>query len=305
MSTQNFLWIVFAVVIVAMLALDLGVFSKKTHEIRFREALLRSALWVTLAFLFGVGIYFTRGHDFALKFFTGYLLEESLSVDNLFVFLLIFSYFRVPAAHQHKVLFWGILGAVIMRAIFIVAGITLIHRFHWAIYLFGVILIWTGIKLAFEKDKEVHPEKNPLLVLFRRFVPVTNQYERDKFFVKKEGRNFATPLLVVLLAIETTDVLFAVDSIPAVLAISTDPFIVYTSNIFAILGLRSLYFALAGMMRAFHHLHYGLAVILVFVGIKMLIAEVFKIPVGVALSIIAVILMLSVVASLIWPKLKD
>ncbi len=305
MPIQMILWIVFGVVILAMLAMDIGIFQRSRREVKFKEALVRSAVWIGLAFLFDAGIYCTRGHDSALKFLTGYLLEESLSVDNLFVFLLIFSYFQVPSHYQHKVLFWGILGAVLMRALFIATGITLIHQFYWLMYVFGALLILTGIKLAFEKDKEIHPEKNFVLKLFKRFMPVTAAYEKDRFFVKKEKRYFATPLLVVLLVIETTDILFALDSIPAILAITTDPFIVYTSNIFAILGLRSLYFALAGMMQLFHHLHYGLAIILVFVGFKMLMAEIFKIPIAAALGVIALVLVFSIVASLIWPSRSE
>lgn len=286
----------------AMLVLDLKVFQRKAHEIKIREALLLAAFWISLALAFNVVVFFWRGERAALEFLTGYLLEESLSVDNLFVFLLIFSYFRVPRAYQHGVLFWGILGAIVMRFIFIIAGVALIHKFHWVIYVFGSILILTGIKLAREKDQEIHPEKNPVLKLFRRLVPVTPDYEGDKFFIRKEGRLFATPLFVVLLMVETTDVVFAVDSVPAVLAITLDPFIVYTSNVFAILGLRSLFFALAGLMKLFHHLHYGLSAILVFVGVKMLVADLYKIPIGVALSAVGGILLLSIIASLIWPE---
>jgi tellurite resistance protein TerC len=300
--TQILLWGGFIVFVFAMLALDLGFFQRKAHEIKIKEAMAWSAVWIALALIFNLGIYFFQGSDAALKFLTGYILEKSLSVDNLFVFLLIFSYFHVATTYQHKVLFWGILGALVMRALFIVGGIALIHYFHWIIYVFGAFLILTGIKLAFEKDKKIHPEKNPVLRAFRAFVPVTPSYEQEKFFVKKEGRLFATPLFVVVLVVETTDVIFAVDSIPAILAITTDPFIVYTSNVFAILGLRALYFALAGMMQLFHHLHYGLSIILVFIGIKMLLAEIYKIPTHLALAIIAIILVLSVIASMIWPK---
>ncbi len=302
MSIQFWLWLAFGIVILIMLALDLGILHRKAHEVSFKEAIAMSGVWIGLALLFCLGIYMTRRHEMALKFLTGYVLEESLSVDNLFVFLLVFSYFRVPSAYQHKVLFWGILGAVVMRALFIVAGISLIHRFHWMIYFFGGFLILTGIRLAFEKDKEIHPEKNPVLRLVCKFMPVAKNYDGGKFFTIQNGKRFATPLFIVLLVIETTDVVFAIDSIPAILAITTDPFIVYTSNIFAILGLRSLYFALAGMMQLFHHLHYGLALILVFVGAKMLGSEYFKVPIPVALGVIAGILILSVIASLIWPK---
>lgn len=302
MGQEAAMWFIFCLVIGGMLVLDLGVFDRKAHEIRFKEALFRSCMWIGLALLFNLFVLLTRGRDAALTFLAGYLLEESLSVDNLFVFLLVFSYFRVPPVYQHKVLFWGILGAVLFRGFFIASGVALIHRFHWLVYLFGLFLIFTGIKLFLEKDKHVEPEKNPILRLFRSWVPVTKDYERERFFVKRDGRLWATPLFIVLIVIETTDIVFAVDSIPAVLAITTDPFIVYTSNIFAILGLRSLYFALAGLMKLFHHLHYGLSVILVFVGFKMLIGGVVEIPIAVALGVIIVVLAASVVASILWPE---
>jgi TerC family integral membrane protein len=299
MSTPVLWWVVFNLFVLALLALDLGVFHRTAHVVRFKEALLWTGIWVFLALLFNFGIYYWRGPERALEFLTGYLIEEALSVDNLFVFLLIFSYFHVPSSYQHKVLFWGILGALIMRAIFIAAGVTLIRKAHWVLYLFGGFLILTGIKMALQKDQEIHPEKNPILKLFQKSVPVTDHYEESRFFVRREGRYLATPLLVVLLVVETTDVIFAVDSIPAVLAISLDPFIVYTSNVFAILGLRSLYFALAGMMELFHYLHYGLSAILVFVGVKMLLADLYKIPVVIALGVVASLLMMSVIASMI------
>jgi len=302
MSNQILWWVVFNIFVLAMLAIDLGVFHRKAHEIKTKEALIWSAIWITLALLFNLGIYFWRGPQTALEFLTGYLIEKSLSVDNIFIFLLIFSYFRVPALYQHKVLFWGILGALVMRAIFIAAGVTLIQKFHWLIYIFGGFLILTGIKMALEKEKKIHPERNPVLRLFRRFMPVTSDYEGDKFLVKHEGRYFATPLFITLLIVETTDVIFAIDSIPAILAITLDPFIVYTSNIFAILGLRSLYFALAGIMQLFHYLHYGLSAILVFVGAKMLLAYIYKIPVDIALGVVAGFLLISVIASIIRPR---
>ncbi len=301
-TNQALLWIGFSVFVFSMLILDLGVFHRKQHEIKFKEALFWSAMWIILALLFNLGVYFWRGSQPAVEFLTGYLIEESLSMDNLFVFLLIFSYFRVPAQYQHIVLFWGILGVLIMRGIFIALGIALLHYFHWIIYLFGLMLVITGIRLAFDKDKEIQPEKNPVLRLFRRFMPITQNYEEGKFFLKRNGRIFATPLFVVLLVVETTDLIFAVDSIPAVLAITRDPFIVYTSNVFAILGLRSLYFVLASIMQLFHHLHYGLAVILVFVGVKMLLADIFAIPTGISLLVIVSMLALSILASIIWPK---
>ncbi len=302
MSNELLLWIGFNVFVLAMLALDLGVFHRKAHEIKIKEALLWSAVWILLALAFNTGIYLWRGQEAALEFLTGYLLEKSLSVDNIFVFIMIFAYFRVPALYQHKVLFWGILGALIMRAIFIATGATLIQHFHWVIYIFGAFLILTGIKMAMQKDKEIHPGKNPVLKLFRRFMPVTERYEGSSFFVRKGRRWFATPLVIVLLVVETTDVIFAVDSIPAILAITVDPFIVYTSNVFAILGLRALYFALAGIMQLFHYLGYGLAAILVFVGIKMLMTDFYKLPIAVALGVVAGILLISVVASLLRPR---
>lgn len=305
MSSSIFLWIGFNIFILVMLTIDLGIFHRKAHEVRFKEAIIWSLIWIGLAFIFNVGIYFWRGLEIALEFLTGYLIEKSLSVDNIFVFLLIFNYFRVPQKYQHKVLFWGIIGALIMRAIFIAAGVTLIQKFHWLIYVFGSFLVFTGIKMALQKDKEIHPERNPILRLFRRFVPLTDQYEEGRFFVKRERHYFATPLFVVLLLVETTDLIFAVDSIPAILAITTDPFIVYTSNVFAILGLRSLYFALSGMMERFYYLHYGLSAILVFVGIKMTLSDVYKIPTFISLAIVAVFLLISVIASIILPKLRE
>lgn len=302
MANQILLWVVFNIFVLGMLALDLAVFHRKSHVVRLKEALIWSAVWVVLALLFNLGVYFWRGPETALEFLTGYLIEKSLSVDNLFVFLLIFSYFRVPSLFQHKVLFWGILGALIMRAIFIAMGITLIQKFHWVIYIFGAFLILTGIKMALEKDKEIHPERNPVLRLFRRWMAVTEDYEDGKFFVKRDERYLATPLFIVLLVVETTDVIFAVDSIPAILAITLDPFIVYTSNVFAILGLRALYFALAGIMQLFHYLHYGLSALLIFVGAKMLLADIYEIPVGIALGVVASVLLLSVIASVIRPR---
>ncbi len=295
-------WAVFAGVVIVMLAMDLGVFHRKTHAVGIREALVWSVVWILVALIFNVGVYLAKGSDAALQFLSAYILERSLSFDNLFVFLLVFNYFGVAARYHHRILFWGIIGALVMRAVFIASGIALIHMFHWTIYVFGVILILTGFKLVFEKDKEIEPEKNLLLKLFRRIMPVTKDEADGKFFVKRDGVVWATPLMVVLIVIETTDVIFAVDSIPAVLAISTDPLIVYTSNVFAILGLRALYFALEGLMRLFHHLHYGLSIILVFIGIKMLLAGWVAIPNLLVLAVIGIILAASVVASLIWPK---
>jgi tellurite resistance protein TerC len=297
-------WIAFNIFVVAMLVLDLAVFHRKPHAIRFREAAGFSILWIAMAAAFAAFVFYWRGRATALQFVTGYVVEESLSVDNLFVFLLIFRYFRVPSHYQHKVLFWGILGALIMRGVFILAGVSLIQRFHWIIYVFGAFLVYTGAQLFRQGERDIHPEQNPVLKLFRRWVPVTPDYVGGRFTVRDPGL-FATPLLVVLIVVETTDVLFAADSIPAVLAITRDPFIVYTSNVFAILGLRSLYFALAGMMEAFQFLHYGLSVILVFIGVKMLISNHYEIPTEYALLAVGAVLAVSVISSLaIQPKKK-
>ena len=284
-----------------MLVLDLGVFHRRTHTVKFREALIWSLVWIAMAAAFAVVIYFWHGRTPSLEFVTGYVIELSLSVDNLFVFLLIFRFFQVPPEHQHKVLFWGILGALIMRAAFIVAGVGLIQRFHWIIYVFGAFLVYSGIKLFSQENAEIHPEKNPVLRLFRKWVPVTKEYEGNKFFVRRPGL-YATPLLVVLVVVETTDLLFAVDSIPAILAITRDAFIVYTSNVFAIMGLRSMYFALAGMMEMFRYLHYGLSLVLIFVGAKMLLSHYYEIPTVVALGCVAGVLIISLLASVVNPK---
>jgi tellurite resistance protein TerC len=295
-------WVLFLAFVLAMLVLDLGVFHRKAHVVGFKEALRWSAFWISLAGLFAGLVYFWRGGQPTLEFVTGYLIELSLSVDNLFVFLMLFAYFRVPGERQHAVLFWGIVGALVMRAAFIAAGVALIQTFHWVIYLFGAILIWSGVKLFRSEERQVDPERNPVLRLFRRWMPITEAYVGGKFFLRREGRAFATPLFVVLLVVETTDLMFAVDSIPAILAITRDPFIVYTSNVFAILGLRSLYFSLAGMMTMFHYLHYGLSIILIFVGLKMLASGFFPIPILVALGVVAGVLVTSVLASVLFPK---
>ena len=289
-------WVLFNVFVLAMLALDLGVLRRSAHVVKSREALGWSALWIALAAAFAVVVYFWQGHTATLEFVTGYVLELSLSVDNLFIFLLIFRYFRVPAEYQHKVLLWGILGALVMRGVFVVAGVGLIRRFHWIIYAFGALLVYSGIKLFGQKDARIHPDKNPALRLLRRFIPVTEDYEGGKFFVRRPAL-YATPLLVVLLVVETTDILFTADSIPAVLAITLNAFIVYTSNVFAILGLRSMYFALAGMMAMFEYLHYGLALVLIFVGTKMLVSRYYQIPTAWALATVGGILLLSIAAS--------
>ena len=303
MNVEPWVWVGFAVFVAGMLALDLGVFHRKTHEVGLKEALGWTALWVTLALLFNAGVWYWLGPDRGLEFLTGYVVELSLSVDNLFVFLLIFAYFKVPPQYQHKVLFWGIVGARLMRLIFIGAGIALIQQFHWIIYIFGAILIVSGVKLALDKDKEVHPEKNPVLRMFRAIVPVAPGYVGSQLTARINGRLVATPLLVVLIAIETADLVFAVDSVPAVLAITTEPFIVYTSNVFAMLGLRSMFFALAGVMKLFTYLHYGLAGVLVFVGVKMVISDFYKIPTALSLLIVTSILSLSIVASL-WKSMQ-
>jgi tellurite resistance protein TerC len=297
-ETSLWLWAGFNLFILAMLALDLGVFHRKAHEVSIKEATAWSVVWITLAMIFNAGLWFFRGSEPAIQFFTGYLIEKSLSVDNIFVFALIFSYFAVPAAWQHRVLFWGILGALIMRAAFIFAGAALLAKFHWIIYIFGAFLIFTGIKMAIFRNAEMDPGKNPVLKLVRRLIPVTSEYRGDHFFAREAGRWMATPLFLVLILLETTDLIFAVDSIPAIFAVTEDPFIVYTSNVFAILGLRSLYFLLAGVMGKFSYLKLGLSAVLVFVGVKMVLVEVYKIPSPVSLAVIAAILTVSIVASL-------
>jgi tellurite resistance protein TerC len=297
-------WILFNLFVLLMLALDLGIFNRKAHVISMKEALIWSGVWIFLALLFNSGLYYWAGKQKALEFLTGYLIEKSLSVDNIFVFVMVFSYFRVEKLYQHKILFWGILGALILRAIFIFAGVALIEKFHWIIYLFGAFLIFTGIKMFSQKEKDIHPEKNPVLKMVRKFVKVTSYYEGDKFFTRTNGIRHVTPLFLVLVFIETTDLIFAVDSIPAILAISNDPFIVYTSNVFAILGLRSLYFALSGIIDKFAYLSYGLAIILMFVGIKMMITDIYKIPILLSLGVILIILASSIVLSLIKDKKK-
>lgn len=299
MATETMLWIVFGILVAAMFALDLGIFHRRAHAIKIKEALVWSAVWIALALLFNLVIYFLLGSEMALLFLAGYLTEKSLSVDNLFVFFVIFSYFGVPSIHQRKVLFWGILGALIMRGIFIAAGLTLIDRFHWMIYVFGAFLIFTGIRLSTGKELKFQPEGNPLVRLVRRFIPFTSEYHGDRFFMKTKGHRQATLLLFVLVVIETTDIIFALDSVPAVIAITSDPFIVYTSNIFAILGLRALYFALAGVIQRLYYLNYGLSVILVFLGVKMAASEFYRVPTTVALAVIAGVLSIAVIASVV------
>lgn len=303
MTEAVWLWVGFNVFVLSMLALDLGVFHRQAHVVSLRESLTWTFVWVTLALLFNLGIWHFAGSQKALEFFTGYVIEKSLSVDNVFVFALLFSYFAVPRVYQHKVLFWGILGALVMRAIMIGLGAALIQEFAWIIYIFGGFLILTGIKMVLKREEEIHPERNPVVRAFKRFVPVTADYRGDKFFVVENGIRHATPLFVVLLLVEFTDLIFAVDSIPAIFAVTTDPFIVYTSNVFAILGLRSLFFALAGVMDKFHYLKIGLGVVLTFVGVKMLLAHSpYKIDTLASLGVICAILVASVVASLLFPR---
>ena len=304
MTTDITFWILFILFILLMLGIDLGIFHRKAHSVSFKESLLWTMVWMGLAMLFNALIYFWKGPDKALEFLTGYLIELSLSVDNLFVFILIFGYFHVASQYQYRILFWGILGALILRVIFIFAGAALLVKFHWMIYLFGGILIFSGYKMFFQKDKKVDPEKNPVLRLFKRFFPVTNQSEGSKFFVKQNNKWFATQLFLVLLIVETTDVIFAIDSVPAILAITTDTFIVFTSNAFAILGLRSLFFALAGIINVFRFLHFGLATILIFIGLKMVLADVYKFPIEVALFSVVGILITSIIASLVFKPVK-
>jgi tellurite resistance protein TerC len=299
---EGTLWIGFNVFVLLMLVLDLGVFHRKATVITVKEALTWTAVWVFLAFMFNVFVFYQLGEEKAFEFFTGYLIEKSLSVDNIFVIILIFSYFNVPAAYQHKVLFWGILGALVMRVCFILAGVELIHKFHWLIYIFGGFLIFTGIRILTQGDLKLDPEKNPVVKLVRKIFRVTPNFEGDRFFIKRENILWATPLFVVVVLIEATDLIFAVDSIPAILAVSEDSFIVYTSNVFAILGLRSLYFALAGMEKYFTHLKYGLSAILIFVGVKMCIADFYKVPIEISLAFIILTLSIAVLTSMVMQR---
>ena len=293
------LWFGFIAFVLAMLAIDLGVFHRKAHEVSLKEAGAWSAVWVALALAFNAGVYAWFGPERALEFTTGYLIEKALAVDNIFVFVVIFSAFAIPTIYQHRILFWGVLGALVMRAAFILVGGAMLQRFHWTLYLFGAILAITGVKLLFQRHQELHPERNPLVRAFQRLFPVTHELEGDRFTVVRAGRRYATPLLLALVAVEVTDLVFAVDSIPAIFAVTRDPFIVFTSNIFAILGLRSLYFLLAGVITRFVYLKVGLALVLVFVGAKMLLVDVYKVPIAVSLGVIAALLGLSVIASLL------
>lgn len=300
------MWGGFTAFIVVMLALDLGVFHRKAHEVSIPEAFKLSLFWIGLALAFNVGVYYVFGQQKALEFLTGYLIEKALSVDNIFVFLVIFSYFNVPAAYRHKMLIWGVLGAIILRVIFILAGAALLAKFHWITYVFGLFLVYTGIRLLLHSDEQIDPAKSPVLRLFRRILPVTDDYHGFQLVVRHGGRLMATPLLLVLLTIEGSDVMFAVDSIPAVFAVTRDPFIVFTSNIFAILGLRALFFLLAGVMDRFYYLKYGLGLVLAFVGVKMLLVALeFKVPIGLSLGVIATLLAGSVILSLMRPETPE
>lgn len=296
-----YFWILFNLFALGMLVLDLKVFHRGGHVVRFREALGWSAMYVALAFLFAGALYLWQGSQTSLEFLTGYVLELSLSIDNLFVFLVIFKYFSVPEDQQHRVLFWGIIGALVMRGVFILAGVGLIHRFHWILYGFGALLIYSGIQLALSGGHSVNPAKNPVVRVVRRIIPVTQNYRDGKFFVRENSVRYATPLLIVLAVIETSDVLFAVDSIPAILAITLNAFVVYTSNVFAILGLRSLYFAVSGLMKVFRFLHYGLAVVLVLVGLKMMLSNFFRVPIHITLAAIAGVVLVAIMLSVVFP----
>lgn len=305
MVVDIYVWIGFLVFVFLMLAIDLGIFHRHSHEVKIKEALIWSAVWISLALIFNYGIYHFLGKQKGIEFLTGYIIEKSLSVDNLFVFIMIFSYFNVDPKYQHRVLFWGIIGALIMRAIFIFAGVALIEKFHWIIYVFGGFLIFTGVKMLFHKDEKLDPDKNPLVRLFKKFFPVTEKMHGESFFVRISGKLFATPLFIVLLMVEFTDLIFAVDSIPAIMAITHDTFIIFTSNVFAILGLRALYFALAGITKFFYYIKYGLSAVLVFVGIKMVIVDIYKVPIEYSLLTIVSILAISIIVSLIFPKNKE
>lgn len=293
------MWVGFNCLVLLLISIDLFVFHRNSHEVKMKEALTWSAVWITLAMIFNVGVYSWFGQEAALQFFTGYIIEKSLSVDNLFVFLMVFAYFKVPPKYQHKILFWGIIGALVMRAILIVVGAALIAEFHWIIYIFGGFLVLTGIRMVFQEEEHVNPEKNIVIKIFRRFFPVTESFHADNFFVRHAGKLMATPLFLVLVSVEFTDLVFALDSIPAIFAITPDPFIIYTSNVFAILGLRALYFALSGVMNLFYYLKFGLAAVLVFVGTKMVIIDFYKIPIGLSLRVVAMILVIAVVASIV------
>lgn len=305
-SSVSWLWVGFSVFILLMLSLDLGLFNRKAHSIKYREAWIWSGVWVTLAMIFAGLVFHYLGKQRGLEFITGYLIELSLSVDNLFVFLLIFSYFKVPARFQHRVLFWGVMGALVMRLTMIFIGAALIQRFHWIIYIFGAFLVYTGIKMFRQEEIDIHPDQNPVVRLVTRFLPISKSYDEEKFFTVQNGKRIGTLLLLVLIVVEVTDLVFAVDSIPAIFAITRDTFIVYTSNVFAILGLRSMYFLLAGVVEKFRYLRYGLAIVLTFIGIKMLIVALgLHIPIWFSLAFVATVLLGSVAASLLFPAGED
>jgi tellurite resistance protein TerC len=303
-ATNIWFWVGFIAFVLAMLALDLGVFNRKPHVVGVKEAAAWTGVWVALALVFAAGLAFFESQQAALTFLTGYVIEESLSVDNIFVIVLIFQYFAVPAQYQHRVLFWGILGALVMRGIFILVGAALLARFEWIIYIFGALLVVTGVRMALKQDEEFDGDQNPVVKFVRRFLPVTDGYRGKHFFAHENGRRYATPLMLVLVLVEATDLIFAIDSIPAIFGITRDPFLVFTSNIFAVMGLRSLFFLLANVVQKFHLLKYGLAVILTFVGAKMLLEHWIHIPIMLSLGIVLVVLLASVVASLIWPQAK-
>jgi tellurite resistance protein TerC len=319
------LWVGFGALILTMLSLDLGLFNRKSHSVTYKESVIWSSVWVSLAMIFAGVVFWHLGKQKGVEFLTGYLIELSLSVDNLFVFLLVFSYFKVPAKFQHRVLFWGVMGALVMRIAMILLGTALIRQFNWIIYIFGAFLVFTGIKMFSQEETEIQPEENPVVKIVTRFIPIARHYDGDKFFTVEKGRRIGTLLLLVLVIVEVTDLVFAVDSIPAIFGITTDTFIIYTSNVFAILGLRSLYFLLAGVVEKFHYLKLGLAIVLTFIGVKMLLPLISKgvayaldylgatglaeytrhanhIPIGIALGFVATVLAGSVIASLIWPK---
>ncbi len=296
-----FFWSAFLVVVLILLSLDLGIFNRKAHQVSVKEALVWSVVWISLSLGFGTWVYLRFGAQNGLEFFAGYLIEYALSVDNVFVFILIFTYFAVPSHLHHRVLFWGILGALVMRATFIVAGAALISAFHWILYLFGVLLVFTGFKIMREGETQVEPDKNPVVRVFRRVVQIAPGYSSNGFFVREGGKIIATPLALVLVTVETTDVVFATDSIPAIFGVTHDPFIVYTSNICAILGLRSMYFLLAAVIDRYAYLGKGLGIVLMFIGVKMLVAKYFEIPIAISLVVVAVILATAIGVSLIWP----
>lgn len=303
MATNIWFWVGFNAFVLALLAIDLGIFHRKAHAVSTKEAAIWTVVWISLSLLFNAGLFWLEGQQIGMMFLAGYLIEKSLSVDNIFVFIMLFTYFNVPSAYQHRVLFWGILGALLMRGALIGVGAYLISQFDWVLYIFGAFLIFTGARMMFHKDdEEIDIEKNGVVRLLRRLLPITGRYRADKFFIRKMGYFMATPLFVVLMVIETTDLVFALDSIPAIFAVTQDPFIVYTSNVFAILGLRSLYFLLASVMQSFRFLKHGLSVILVFVGVKMLIADIYHLPIALSLGVIASVLAISVVASILFPE---